>query len=547
MRNLVFVSSLMSLAFVGAAQQADFDAARLERSEDLSESLANDLLRLSVATRDRDAAAIAPHWAAEVEIVDFLGAPEEATVRDGWLEVHGWAGSAERTVSRQQFMTQFETLLAHFDSIDDARFKVKQAEFEDGRPQATARIQFKIVGRDRAGRREWMVAWAQAEASRVGEENWELTRFAVESAQSKVATRDLFDEVALPAGVGRQFPDFGNPPNDSVVAHGAAVADINNDGLIDVLATGVEGNSLYLNAGDGTFRDISAETLVGLTPTASGAAFFDADNDGDQDLFLSAVGDQMFLENRLVPDGQLAFHDISPSAGVARTAIGFSVAVADVDGNGYLDVYVTGYNRYGLVMPDSWHDARNGTPNLLFLNEGELRFREVATEWGVRDARWSYAAAFADIDGDADADLYVANDFGHNALFENVGGRFVDVAAERGVLDPGNGMGVAFGDLQNDGNLDLHVTNMSSTAGNRILARLFPDQDAGDPLLTKLASGNSLFRGDGHGGFTNITQDLGGIGAGWAWGGGFLDFNNDGWEDLYAPNGFISGKTMNDT
>ena len=88
----------------------------------------------------------------------------------------------------------------------------------------------------------------------------------------------------------------------------------------------------------------------------------------------------------------------------------------------------------------------------------------------MRDPRWGYAAAFADMDGDADPDLYVANDFGHNALYENVGGRFVDVAAERGVLDPGNGMGVSFGDFQNDGHLDLHVTNMSSTAGNRILA-----------------------------------------------------------------------------
>ena len=88
---------------------------------------------------------------------------------------------------------------------------------------------------------------------------------------------------------------------------------------------------------------------------------------------------------------------------------------------------------------------------------------------------------------------------------------------------------------------------MSSTAGNRILARLFPEQDSGDPLLLKLASGNTLFLGDGDGNFSDITQDVGGIGAGWAWGSGFLDFDNDGWEDVYAPNGFISGKTMNDT
>ena len=198
-------------------------------------------------------------------------------------------------------------------------------------------------------------------------------------------------------------------------------------------------------------------------------------------------------------------------------------------------------------MPNSWHQATNGTPNLLFINQGDLRFREAGSEWGVRDGRWSYAAAFADIDGDADQDLYVANDFGENGLYLNEGGRFRDVAAERGVLDPGNGMGVSFGDFDNDGSLDLHVSNMSSTAGNRILSRLLPGatSDNGAPQEARL--GQPIYRGDGEGGFTDATQDLGGISAGWAWGGGFFDFDNDGWQDVYTPNGFISGKTMDDT
>ena len=286
---------------------------------------------------------------------------------------------------------------------------------------------------------------------------------------------------------------------------------------------------------------------MALTRPATGAVFFDADNDGDQDLFLATVGRQMYLENLLVPEGELLFLDRSLEAGVDLEAIGFSVAVADVNNDGRPDVHVASYNRYGLIMPDSWWDARNGTPNLLFINEGQGRFREAGAEWGVRDGRWSYAAAFADIDGDGDQDLYLANDFGQNAMYLNEGDHFRDVAAERGVLDPGNGMGVAFGDFNNDGHLDLHVTNMSSTAGNRILGRLFPQGQSDSPLLKKLASGNSLYQGDGAGGFTDVTQAMGGFSAGWAWGGGFIDVDNDGWEDLYAPNGFISGKTMNDT
>jgi hypothetical protein len=141
----------------------------------------------------------------------------------------------------------------------------------------------------------------------------------------------------------------------------------------------------------------------------------------------------------------------------------------------------------------------------------------------------------------------VANDFGEKAMFINHGDRFVDEASDRGVLDPGNGMGVAFGDYNNDGRLDLHATNMSSTAGNRILARLFPNQGAKENVLKKLAAGNNLFENLGDGKYKDVTAEVGGFGGGWAWGGGFIDFDHDGWEDLFTPNGFISGKSMKDT
>ena len=108
-------------------------------------------------------------------------------------------------------------------------------------------------------------------------------------------------------------------------------------------------------------------------------------------------------------------------------------------------------------------------------------------------------------------------------------------------------MGVAVGDYNNDGRLDLHVTNMSSTAGNRILGRMFPGAKPGEQVLVKLASGNALFENLGGGRFREVTQEVGSLSGMWAWGGGFLDFDNDGHEDLFAPNGFISGKSMKDT
>ena len=158
-----------------------------------------------------------------------------------------------------------------------------------------------------------------------------------------------------------------------------------------------------------------------------------------------------------------------------------------------------------------------------------------------------YAAAFADLDEDGDLDLYVANDFGENAYYRNDGNRFEYIAEQAGLKDPGFGMGVSFGDPDNDGDLDLHITNMSSTAGKRILARLYPDAHPDGQFLDKLASGNSVYENLGDGTFRDMSAKLGGFPAGWAFGGGFLDFDNDGWEDIYTPNGFVSGKSMKDT
>ena len=87
-------------------------------------------------------------------------------------------------------------------------------------------------------------------------------------------------------------------------------------------------------------------------------------------------------------------------------------------------------------------------------------------------------------------------------------------------------------------------------AGNRILRRLFPDQSSqlgATRVLNKLAAGNALLRNMGDGTFKDVSADVGPFSAGWAFGGGFVDFDNDGWEDLHAPNGFISGKSLKDT
>jgi hypothetical protein len=562
------------------------DRNRLEVNEELSESLANDILQLSVATRDRDLSLTAEFFPVQIFAKAFPSRPLPTKNQVKWVGIHGWeisdsAATSQKTsisfsnspnssdsitkgtgkIASKDFLRGWSEFLTHFSEIEDARFKVKEANFDEkaqavlGAEQPTAevgatgraRIAFYVIGRDTEGKREWArgAFWANVRADK--NTHWQFDSFEIISFDSMVADTDMFSEVAVPAGVGAILPTFGTPENSGFVWHGAAAGDFNNDNLIDLFVIGSNRNYLYLNDGKTGFRDVSDEAGVKITASGSAPLVLDFDNDGDEDVFISAVGQQILLENSFKQTGKLEFIDISLEAGVAKNAIGFSAVAGDVNGDGRLDIYVTSYNRYGQVTPDSWFRATNGTPNLLFISQSDKTFREESLKWGVNDSRWSYAAEFADINGDGKQDLFVANDFGEKALYINQGDKFVDEAALRGVLDPGNGMGVSFGDYNNDGRLDIHTTNMSSTAGNRILTRLFPDASIKDNVLKKLAAGNNLFENTGDGKFRDVTAEVGGFGGGWAWGGGFIDFDNDGWEDIYTPNGFISGKSMKDT
>ena len=178
------------------------------------------------------------------------------------------------------------------------------------------------------------------------------------------------------------------------------------------------------------------------------------------------------------------------------------------------------------------------------------RFIDVAGPAGLAINELSGASAVEDFDGDGLLDVIVTSiglrdqmHFFHN----NGDGTFSDRTREAGLIGLTGGLNIVTADYNNDGLLDLHATNMSSTAGNRILNRLFPNQNSGNNVLKKLAAGNDLFENLGNGFYKDVTADVGGLSGQWAWGGGFIDFDNDGWEDLYTPNGFISGKSMADT
>ncbi|MCH7813967.1 MAG: VCBS repeat-containing protein, partial [Planctomycetes bacterium] len=167
----------------------------------------------------------------------------------------------------------------------------------------------------------------------------------------------------------------------------------------------------------------------------------------------------------------------------------------------------------------------------------------------ANNARFSLAASWFDYDGDGDSDLYVANDFGPNGLYRNDGGRFVEVAAQAGAEDQAAGMGVTFADFDLDGDVDLYVSNMFSSAGQRIAfqPRFMSDRAPSDLLgVRRHALGNTLLANRGDGTFEDVSDRTGVRMGRWAWGAMFVDLNNDAYDDLVVPNGFLTNRVKDD-
>lgn len=557
----------------------------LEAVEDLSETVANRLIEFSDALRRRDFDRAASYLAG-----DFLGTRFSELAESGTDELplgarrvrYSVEGARAEPVDPPSFVASLQRVVASLEAIDHVFFKTRGAEFETSGERGVLRMTANIIGRLEGGRPWSLYGWAQAEV-RLANGSWVLRRFVLERLEATTRDTSVFTDVAAAAGLARVGARLGTPGNSNFYWRGAAASDFDGDGLFDIFTSTSDRNLLFRNAGDGTFVDVTERAGLLGPAGVTGPLFLDFDRDGDQDLFCAHVGwtvDGVPSGNPLKlfrNDGDGRYTDVSAETGLgAMHTPAFSAAAADVDGDGWLDIYVASYNRLDVVYPNSWFQATNGTPNLLLLNRQGKRFEDAAAVAGVAGTAWSYAAAFADYDEDGDQDLYVANDYGDNALYRNRGdGTFEDVAALLGVVDTGNGMGVAWGDLDNDGRLDLYVSNMSSSAGNRILTRLASGvasaggaagstaqrqgsassratAPSGEGVssthqtLVKLAAGNSVFL-QRDGGFERLPASHGGIGASWAWSASLLDIDLDGTLDVYVANGFISGDSLKDT
>jgi len=366
----------------------------------------------------------------------------------------------------------------------------------------------------------------------------------------------IFQDVAQKSGLTVWRHTMGTPEKTYIletVGSGVALLDYDNDGWLDIyLVNGstydaIRGKTasphaaLFHNNRDGTFTNVADKAGVTNDRWGFGAAVGDYDNDGWPDLFVSNFGKNRLYRNN--HDG--TFTDVAERAGVTLGNWSTGATFGDYDGDGRLDLFVPGYVQYDIEHPPAPDSPAvrftycqfrgmnvmcgprglQGEPDHLFHNNGDGTFTDVSAKLGVDDKPGYYGltAVFADINNDGKPDLLVANDSKPNYLYLNKGdGTFEDASYASGYAFNENGretasMGIALGDYKNNGLLDAYNT-------------VFSDDY------------NPLYENEGEGSFAEVSYRLGIAEVTipfLGWGTGFLDYDNDGWKDLFVANGHV--------
>ena len=458
------------------------------------------------------------------------------------------------------------------------RLKLKVFRINRDGDRITTRQTFEAFGQIDGGLREENAIW---------ESVW------TNEASPKLTSLSLVSHEAVERQGGQMFTDhtlaaFGSNPSfekqlligydwwlersqagafNMLGNNGIAIADINQDGLDDIYLCQETGlpNLLYLQNEDGTLREFSEQSQTNYLQNSTTALFVDLNNDGLKDLAVAVNGGVVVSQG--LGDGRFELRHVIDSSDYV-----WSLTAVDYDLDGDLDLYMGAYNPDGIIgetedviVSSSADGTAIGGNNNLFQNNIESSnwmFTDVTATTGLdkNNGRYTFAASWEDVDNDGDQDLYVANDFGWNNLYRNDQSaegaiQFVDIADESNAKDNAFGMSVAWGDYDRDGWMDVYVSNMFSYAGNRIITqnqfKSDESQQVKDQFL-RYAGGNTLLRNvglDGDNAELNFEDDslARSVNQGrWAWGSTFVDHDNDGWQDLFVANGYITAGDSGD-
>ena len=342
----------------------------------------------------------------------------------------------------------------------------------------------------------------------------------------------------------------GGPSKDYIVevnGNGAAFFDYDNDGDMDVLI--VNGSTLanikhggdpmvalFRNDGKGRFADVTSASRLSARGWGMGTCIADYDNDGFQDIYVTAFGPNVLVHN----NGDGTFTDSTARAGVGDPRWSTNCAFGDYDRDGDLDLYVAKYLAFSeLTIPkrgasssckylgiDVMCGPRDlvGEPDTLYRNNGDGTFTDVTRSAGIMDpGHYGFGVLFSDLDDDGWPDIFVANDSVPNLLFRNNrNGTFSEIGLPSGLALSVDGkaqasMGADAADYDGDGRLDVFVTNFS--------------QDY-----------NTLYQNSARGFFSDVSHQAGVVTPALpylGWGTGFADFDNDGLLDIFVANGHV--------
>ncbi len=286
-----------------------------------------------------------------------------------------------------------------------------------------------------------------------------------------------FEDVTIEAGL------YSPAPTQT-----ASWGDFNNDGWID-LFVGHENYpcQLFMNV-KGKFTDVSAKYGLNFISFVKGSVWGDINNDGFSDLYISALGlpNKLFLNKADAASGERKFVDISKSAGVEEPLSSFPAWFFDFDNDGFEDIFVSGYDtkRFSQVGEDAARDmlgmAPMGEQPRLYHNNGNNTFTDVSKAYGVDHINYTMGCNFGDVDNDGWPDYYLGtgapefNSIVPNKLYRNVAGRrFEDItyATHTGHIQKGHA--IAFADIDNDGDQDIYMVTGGAVEGDRFRNVLF--------------------------------------------------------------------------
>lgn len=530
-----------------------------------------------------------PYFSSEISIVDLLDTPptEHTASPELGISKLKWELAPTTPQSPSLDSPLWSALSTHTPTISDASFGyISGKSSPDGTLKTVLKFSAKGITDSQAhlsykGKLE--VDWQRSG------DDWKITRWHTKSMTATSRDTLLFSDqvknLLLPSGVELAQRSFHEEKLTEFIETGetilpkgqygayfklesdyqhpaVSVVDINQDGWDDIFVTSLWAPcQLWINMEGQGFRERASQYGIDAPACNTSAIFADFDNDGDPDLLLGRS-----LERTLL------FWNNGGWFSKAADELPFlvtSASAADCNNDGLLDLYLCTYGPSGTaakynpkwmsdfldkdvaaklrsILPSShrYYDQA-GPKNYLMINRGDQKFEFAPANDILDQYHNTYQGSWGDYDKDGDVDLYICNDFAPDSLLRNDGvnengiPKFTDVSKQLSSdTMKGFGMGASWGDFNNDQQPDLFVTNMYSKAGHRILSRF----DNVDDRLHFSARGNLLFQ-QKEGKFLQLAGEDKNFGVdqgGWAFGGQFVDINNDGWQDIYAPNGFYT-------